>query len=357
MVKFSQYDGGGEEWYAVSAAAPPLDIPPITKPVERKMIFNELIGKSSAAAMNAFSAKIRIQNFTFSTRDGTILDARSYRPVAANDDRLPVFYYIHGGGYLTGNLNIDDPTCSGFALGANVVVVHANYRHTPEFTYPTAWHDSEDGFLWLHDHMDEFGGIPESVVVGGISAGGHLAASLTLQKHLGNIAPSLPPIAGQVLMVPVLSHLETRLAQLAKSEESHLSSYESNKNANMLSLAEWRATLDLLKIPDPDPRDLRINIMNATLEEVKGLPPTTIGVCGLDILRDDGLEYGKLLAEAGVPTEVHMFRGMPHFFRGFGDKISQSKRWDAVIEHGVKWPLTAPNGTGQFIIKEKQDWT
>lgn len=299
MSDFSQYDGGKEEWRAVLATAPPLDAPPFTRPVERREFFNKLAEAGSAAAMSELTHKIQIRSFTLSARDGTPLDGRSYRPIILGNEPLPVFYYIHGGGFLTGTLDVDDATCTGFALSANVVVVHINYRHTPEFTYPTAWNDTEDGFTWLHEHMDIVGGIPESVVVGGISAGAQLAASLVLQKWLGNVARDAPPIAGQVLMVPLLAHPETRLLQLASCKTKRITSYESNKHADMLPLAELRILFELLNLTNPDPRDLRVNIVNATPDEVKGLPPTTIAVSGLDVLRDEGLEYGKLLAEAG----------------------------------------------------------
>lgn len=54
-----------------------------------------------------------------------------------------------------------------------------------------------------------------------------------------------------------------------------------------------------------------------------------------------------------MPTEVHIFKGMPHYFRGMGDKLSESKRWDEVIKRGITWPLTRPAATGEFVIQEK----
>lgn len=296
---YPQYNGyANEEWAkAVNSAEP--QAPPPSDPAIRRAYLNKLVEAGSAAVMAKLVDKIRIQRFEFTTRDGTVLPARSYRPVPAGDERLPVFYYIHGGGYLMGSLDMDDATCTEFALMSNVVVVHCDYRHTPEFGYPKPWEDSEDGFLWLHDHIDDVGGIADQVMVGGISAGAQLSASLVLRKNLGKFAPDAPPIAGQLLMVPPLFLPRTRLAQLEDVENAEQSSYRANEFATMLGLESWTRDTDLLRVENNDPRDLRINGGNATVEEVRGLPPTTIAVNGLDILRDEGLNYGKLLAEAG----------------------------------------------------------
>lgn len=300
MAYYPQYNGyTSEEWISAVTSAEPPEPPPSGEPADRRAHFNKLVEAASAKAMVGLGDKIRIQNHSFTTRDGLTLPARSYRPVTAGDDRLPVFYYIHGGGYLLGSLDMDDATCTGFALEANVVVVHSDYRHTPASRFPKPWDDSEDGFLWLHAHMDEVGGIADQVVVGGISAGAQLSASLVLRNTLGRVAPDAPPIAGQVLMVPALFLPDTRLAQLRDAEGAEQSSYRANEYAAMLSVASWQDQAGLLMVEDNDPRDLRINGGNATLDEVRGLPPTTIGVSGNDILRDEGLNYGKLLVEAG----------------------------------------------------------
>jgi acetyl esterase/lipase len=73
-----------------------------------------------------------------------------------------------------GSLNSEDPLCAQTAIKTGALVLNVNYRHTPGHTFPTAWHDSQDAFVWLHKNIDALGGDPAQVVVGGVSAGGNL---------------------------------------------------------------------------------------------------------------------------------------------------------------------------------------
>lgn len=102
-----------------------------------------------------------------------------------------------------------------------------------------------------------------------------------------------------------------------------------------------------LVCPKPPPlEDRRANPGLASAEEVRDLPPTTIVCCGLDPLRDEALLYAKLLAENGVAMNVHLFKGVPHGFRRFGDKLSLSQVWDRVLADGIQWALNQPEAGG-----------
>ncbi|KAL0940144.1 alpha beta hydrolase fold-3 domain containing protein [Colletotrichum truncatum] len=349
MCDFSQYGGPSDEWLAVEANLPP--VPTGLAMLDRKNIMNKGREEMSAEAMKSMENLVTIRDWTVPTRDGSIIEARSYRPKAVGDGALPLYLYFHGGGFLFGTINSEDAACSRIAISTGVIVVNVNYRHTPEFTYPTAWNDAEDGFLWLHSNINEIGGDPEKVVVGGISAGGQLTASLTLAQHLGKIGQDLPPIAGQVLIIPCLAHVDCYEGHLKRMRDPSISSYKENENAPVLPRSMIDMFLGLLKIENPDYYDLRLNPGNASSDQVRGLPPTTFGIAGLDPLRDEGLLYAKLLTEAGVPTDVHIFQGVPHGFRRFGDKLSESKHWDDVTDSGIKWALTKPASTGEFVIR------
>lgn len=299
MADFSQYDGPSEEWLRVTATTPVPEIPVHLPPSEVKRILNDARQAAQADAMLQLAPQVVIKDHAVPTRDGSSIQARSYRPVSAGEEPLPVFYYLHGGGHLIGNIENEDANCARNAINANVAVLHVNYRHTPEHVYPTQWNDAEDGFLWLHSHIAELGGIPERVVVGGISAGGQLAAWLTLQKNLGNLGPELPPLTGLVLMVPNLININVRPAVPSQVRDPTLSSYETNKDAPVLPVKMIQYFTDLLKLENPDPRDLRLSPGNATMEQVRGFPPTTVGVSGMDPLRDEGLLFAKMLTEVG----------------------------------------------------------
>ena len=87
--------------------------------------------------------------------------------------------HFHGGAFLYGSLESEDPLCPIVALKLNILVLNINYRHTPEYTYPTAWNDSEDAMVWLCKNASNINADLYQIVIGGSSAGGQLTASLT----------------------------------------------------------------------------------------------------------------------------------------------------------------------------------
>ncbi|SPO06388.1 related to arylacetamide deacetylase [Cephalotrichum gorgonifer] len=301
MCDFSRYGGPSEEWLAIEATLPPMSNDPsvLDAPGLKKRL-NDDREAISAAAFKDMAPRLRVKDYIIPTRDGESIEARSYRPVnAAEDAVLPVYIHLHGGGYQFGTLSSEDATCGRIVLGANVLVLNINYRHTPEYKYPTQWNDAEDAFEWAHAHMADLHGDPLKVMVGGISAGAHLTASLTLRKHLGEFAASYPPIIGQVLMIPCLVSLDCYGPQLAKLTDPSVSSVKENENAPMLPVYRCRWFFNMLGIKDPAGEGLKLSPGNASPEQVKGLSPTTFGIAGLDPLRDEGLLYAKMLTEAG----------------------------------------------------------
>ncbi|KAK4149219.1 Alpha/Beta hydrolase protein [Chaetomidium leptoderma] len=361
MCDFSSYGGPSDEWLALEATLPApaagLSI------AERKAATNALRESVSAEAMKTLGPQLQIHTHTIPTRDGSRIQARSYRPLhttgTTTTNPLPVYMHLHGGGFLFGTLSSEDAACARIAISTGVVVLNVDYRHTPEHVYPVAWNDTEDAFEWLHDNMSAVGGggggDAQRVVVGGISAGAYLGASLALQKHLGRVrvagGSSRPAIAGLVLMIPSVVHIDCYAPQMAKLKGVEVSSWETCKDAPVLPRAVCSLFMDLLKVEGADVSDTRLNPGNASVEQVKGLPPTVFGVAGNDPLRDEGLLFAKMLTEAGVPTDVNLFQGVPHGFRRYGDALSECKRWDQVIENGIAWALSGPEATGVFEIK------
>ncbi|KIL85031.1 hypothetical protein FAVG1_11904 [Fusarium avenaceum] len=353
MCDFSEYGGKSEEWLAVEASLPP---PPTFADIyERQRAINRGREETSATAMQQLAPSVHIKDHSIIARDGATLEARSYRPVSVEKDtRLPIYIHLHGGGYLFGTLASEDAISTRIALGAGVTVVNVNYRHTPDATFPTAWNDVEDAFYWVHDHIDELYGNSDQVLVGGISAGAQLAAALVLRQNIASPdILSKPKIAGQILMIPALVRSESYQPQLDQLSDPKLSSHIENEHAPILPQKVIHFFTKLLDLPlhDPQNEDLRLNTGNASTTQVKGLPPTVLGIAGQDPLRDEGLLYGKKLAEAGVPTDVHVFKGLPHGFRRYGEQLTESKRWDKVMEDGIRWALSNPKPSGKFEVK------
>ncbi|CAI7569268.1 unnamed protein product [Penicillium bialowiezense] len=359
MADFSEYGYPSAEWLAVEATLP---APPTGLSIEQmKDSQNKLREDSAAQDMidQGLSSVVQMHDHTITARDGTVLEARTYRPTGVPiSERLPVYLHLHGGGFLTGTLASEDATCSRIVASraqnnTPVVVLNVNYRHTPEHKFPVAWNDSEDAFVWLHEHIAEIGGISEQVVVGGISAGAWLTASLTLAQLHGEDKrlAACPKIAGQILMIPCLVQWEHYAPRQEMLKSPELSSYVQCAQAPVLPIERMKlfsALLSLTEVPNAA-EDLRLGPGNASAEEVRDLPPTTFGIAGNDPLRDEGLFYGKHLAENGVPTDVHVFRGVPHAFRRWGDKLPGSKKWDQVLSQGITWALSKPTA-GPFVI-------
>ncbi|KAI9926155.1 hypothetical protein MW887_004618 [Aspergillus wentii] len=361
MADFSEYGIPIEEWIALEATLP---VPPTGLGLdELKKAMNSDREATAAKEMidQDFVSRVTIRDHHIPGRDGYSIEGRTYRPSNVLESQsLPVYIHLHGGGFFVGTLSSEDATCSRIVTSLAeenfpVVVLNINYRHTPEYPFPIAWNDTEDAFHWLHDNIDQVGGDSSKIVVGGISAGALLTASLALIQNLG-IDESLakrPKIRGQILMIPPLvigDAYETQLKQLVSPE---VSSYRQNEFAPILPVARMQLFsklmgVDKVKIED---NDRRVNPGNATADEVKGLPPAVFGIAGRDPLRDEGLFYGKLLTENGVPTKVNVFKGLPHGFRRYGDKLSLSKKYDEVMYQGIKWALSEPEATGKFDIQ------
>ncbi|PLB51440.1 putative lipase/esterase [Aspergillus steynii IBT 23096] len=359
MADFSLYTGPSEEWLALKATLPaPPDFVSLDVLKAEANAGREAIA-AKALVTEGLQSQVAFQDYSIPARDGVTLQARTYRPASLPPTQpLPVYIHFHGGGYFLGTLASEDAICSRIVVGLTaestpVVVVNVNYRHTPEHKYPIAWNDAEDAFHWVHDHLTEIGGDADQVIVGGISAGAHLTASLVLAQHLGTDEALLkrPKVKGQVLMIPSLVSRGCYAGQLAKLKDPRVSSYVQNEHAPILPASRVDFFIGLLE-PFGVDKDLRLNPGNATPDQVKGMPPTTFGVAGRDPLRDEGLLYAMLLAENGVPTDVNVFTGLPHGFRRHG-ALSESKRWDAVMNQGIKWALGDPVATGAFDIKDK----
>jgi acetyl esterase/lipase len=308
MADYSQYNGISP---AMTALLPHIPNPPPGMTIQAlKAAQNSSREAEVRESMKAFSSSVTIADHSIPSRDGkTQIEARSYRPAdKPADEKLPVFLFFHGGGFLMGTLNTEDATCSRIVKdlsnsgeGEAVVVVHVNYRHTPEYTYPAQWEDSEDGLEWVFANADVFGGDASRIVVGGISAGAQLSAALVQTKKRED-APSFKSLLGQVLMIPCLVDEPAREALFAaKLKDPKISSWVDNADAPILPVARVRLFSKLLLPQDyvVDTVDPRVSPGIASDDAVKGLPPATFGIAGLDPLRDEALIYAEQLAANG----------------------------------------------------------
>jgi acetyl esterase/lipase len=220
------------------------------------------------------------------------LPYRLYRPAGPPEGLRPLVVYFHGGGWVLGNLDSDDPLCRDLCERSGAVVVSVNYRHAPEARFPAAALDAFAAVQWADANALELGGIPGQLAVAGWSAGANIATvACQLARGAGG-----PHISGQVLICPVVDSDMTRL------------SYEENGDGYILTTALMRWFWDHYA----DPAD-RSEPRAAPLRgDLHGLPPTCIVAADFDPLRDEGVAYARALEAAGVPVRLTRARGHTH---------------------------------------------
>ena len=219
------------------------------------------------------------------------LSYRLYRPVGQGPH--PVVAYFHGGGWVLGGPDSDDPFCRDLCVRSDSIIMSVDYRHAPEARYPAAVDDAFAAVQWIADHASSLGGIPGQLAVAGWSAGANLAAVVCqLARDAGG-----PTIAGQLLLTPVTDCDMTR------------GSYVENAEGFVLTAALmrwfWDYYADAGDRTNPKASPLRA-------ASLAGLPPALVVTCEFDPLRDEGQAYAEALAAAGVPVRHLAARGQIH---------------------------------------------
>jgi acetyl esterase/lipase len=222
---------------------------------------------------------------------------------------LPVYIHYHGGGFLYGSLSSEDVGCARIVNALPVIVVNVCYRHTPQFRYPTQRNDAFDSYDWTVLNIKSFGGDPDNIIVGGISAGANLAAAIVLRENLkakeqSNTASTankteLKHIKGQVLVIPWLIIQEYKYPyELFTSKEK--SSRVQCADAAVLPDEVIKWFVENLKLDSTQSRtDPFLDVGLVTDKEVEGMPKTFFVIAGRDPLRDDGLLYARKLHRNG----------------------------------------------------------
>ena len=222
---------------------------------------------------------------------------RIYRP-QEGDSALPVVLYFHGGGWVVGDLDTYDATARDHVAGTGAMVVSVDYRLAPEHPYPAAVDDVWAVTQWVAERAGELGADPNRIAVAGDSAGGNLAA----------VVAQLARDAGLTLRFQLLWYPAT-------TWDTSLPSFAENAAAPVLALdavgefSRWYAGHVSLK-------DAPATLIPAR-GELGGLAPAYIAVAGHDPLRDDGAQYGDMLASAGVPVEVDLAASLVHGYLGY----------------------------------------
>jgi acetyl esterase len=211
---------------------------------------------------------------------------------------VPALYWIHGGGFVLGDIDADIEAPTHVAATLGVVAVSVEYRLAPEHPFPAPAEDCYAGLKWLALHAAELNIDPARIAVGGVSAGGGLAAAVALMaRDRGG-----PALCLQVLDIPELDDRLSTPSMLAYADTP----VWSHPNA----ILSWQAYLG----PGHDPGGAGTSpyAAPARAADLSGLPPAYVVTCEFDPLRDEGIEYARRLIQAGVTTELHHYPGTFH---------------------------------------------
>jgi acetyl esterase len=231
--------------------------------------------------------------------DGRSIPARVYWPESAalGDTRLPVIVYCHGGGFVTGSVEIFDALTRSLSNATSAVVVSVDYRLAPAHPYPAAVDDAYAALQWVAENAAKLEADSEKLFVGGDSAGGNLAAVVSLRaRDAGG-----PAIAGQLLYYPGTDNSGNEYASARNFGDGYGLSREGRSAFQRAYAGEVE-----------DKRDPYLSPLYA--QSHAGLPPALVVTAGFDPLTDSAEAYVARLRDAGVPvTHVHY----PEMVHGF----------------------------------------
>lgn len=234
------------------------------------------------------------------TANGVAFNVREYQPLGREAGQLTgALVYLHGGGWTIGDLDTHDVLCRSLCSQAGLVVISVDYRLAPEHPFPAAYDDALAAFQWVGANAALLGIDTARIAVGGDSAGGNLAAAVSLALRGQTVRP-----AYQLLIYPA-----TDMRRVAPSHTSNGEGYLLTRDTmewftngyitDMQDYADWRAS-PLLAV------------------SLAGVAPALVLTAGFDPLRDEGLQYADALSAAGVATEYICFERQIHGFITMG---------------------------------------
>jgi acetyl esterase len=269
------------------------------------------IRAGAAAAAGPKQAQPAVEDLAIPGPAGTI-QARFYEPPGAGLENRPLIVYFHGGGWTIGDLDTCDSVCRFLALEVPATVLSVDYRLAPEHPFPAAIEDALAAFHWAAAGSARLGVDPSRIAVAGDSAGGNLAAAVSLLARNGDG----PGPAMQALIYPVTDAVGGQ-----RSRDEFAKGFLLTK-ADM----DWFERHYLP--PGTDHADPRVSMLRA--DDLSGLPPAYVATAGFDPLRDEGEAYAARMQEAGIRVALRRHPGLIHGFANMTE-VSPSAR-AAMIE-------------------------
>lgn len=236
----------------------------------------------------------------------TEIPIRIYTPLG--NSPFPILVFFHGGGWVMGSIDAADNICRTLANKAGCIVVSVEYRLAPEHKFPAAIEDAYTATKWVADNAANINGDRNLIAIGGDSAGGNIAAAVTLMAR----DRGFPNIIYQLLFYPA-----TNYAFDTNSYQQYGQNYPLTTELMMCYWNHYLPNPEVGNNPYASPL-LATNLSN--------LPPALIITAEFDPLRDDGELYAHRLKEAGVSVKLIRYDGMIHAFVGLADLLDKGKQ-------------------------------
>ena len=225
---------------------------------------------------------------------------RVYRP-SESDGPLATLLYFHGGGWVLGNLESHDSITADLAHDAKIQVIAVDYRLAPEHPYPAAVDDCWAAYQAISEAPKIFGVDLDNLIIGGDSAGGTLAAVVSMiGRDIHLLDFNAPKIKGQLLLYPALSSEPL----LSRETQAHAPLFSTADLDNFIDYYLGHAATDLNK------KDFKL--YPAQAEDFSKLPPAFISSAALDPLADDGPDFVDKLNAEGIIAKSVVEPGLMH---------------------------------------------
>ncbi|MBV8659573.1 MAG: alpha/beta hydrolase [Burkholderiales bacterium] len=229
--------------------------------------------------------------------DGQSIKLTIVRPAGVKG-QTPAFMFVHGGGWILGDYPTHERLVRDLVAGSGATAVFVNYDPSPEAHYPVAINQIYAATKWVSEHGKEINVDGSRLAIAGNSVGGDMSAAVSLMaKEKGG-----PKLKFQLLLWPVTD---------ANFDNA---SYNQFAEGHFLTRNMMKWFWDAYTTNPAERRSIYASPLQATIEQLKGLPPALIETAENDVLRDEGEAYGRKLDAAGVDVSVVRYNGMIHDF-------------------------------------------